>query len=276
MTHRRGHVWTASKLDFLEKYLPAFQRVCKQWWRENEGHANTYYVDGFAGSGRNDFGEESRLGSPLVALSITPAFKRYFLVEWKSKNVKLLEQELAHPDFDQLRPRVDLCHGDINSEIDRILHSIRDGHPTFFFLDPEGMELEWRTVEKIGQRQRADLFILISASGAVRGASPDRPDMHERITSFYGHERWREIAERDRIPGRSGQQAFEDYLTLYLEGLRGLGFTHVDKFLIASNSKNVAMHGLVFAAKNDVAIKIATSQIEKLIKARKGTQPTLF
>lgn len=276
MTHRKGHIWTVSKLDFLEAYLPAFQRACKRWWRED--HANTYYVDGFSGPGRNQINGDVRKGSPLIAASVRPPFKRYFLVEKKPGCHQQLTTALDEPEFTDARARIDVQRGDFNQEVDRILHAMRDGLPAFFFLDPEGLELEWSTVEKIGRRQRADLFILISGGGVLRASSPKVPAANDSVTRFYGHERWREVLHGAEVDLTSpvGQKRFERAVDLYIEGLTSLGFTHVEQFLIATNSRNADMHALVFAAKSDVAIKIATSQIKKLIATRKGDLPSLF
>lgn len=83
MTHRKGHVWTAGKLDFLELYLPAFQAACKQFRNAGDEHSNTYYVDGFSGPGTNQIGTEVRRGSPLIAASVNPPFRKAFLIERK-------------------------------------------------------------------------------------------------------------------------------------------------------------------------------------------------
>lgn len=200
------------------------------------------------------------------------------MVEGKKKNFVQLQAELATPEFQAVVQQVDVRHGDFNVEVDSILHSIRDGAPAFFFLDPEGLELEWQTVEKITRRGRVDLFILISGMGVVRCASPRSEITHDAVTRFYGHERWRAMFNDDEsdLQSAKGQKRFELAVELYLEGLRGLGYTHVDQFLIATNSRNADLHALVFASRNDVAIKIATSQIKKLIRERKGQQQSLF
>lgn len=278
MTRRKGHIWTASKLDFLEAYLPAFQKACKRFWTADDD-ANTYYVDGFAGPGKNDIGGQVRNGSPLVALDITPPFHHFFFVEKKPALFQQLSQEIADPKYAHLQPRIFARKGDFNQEVDGILRRINPQLPAFYFLDPEGLELEWATVEKIGKRGKADLFILISGGGVIRAIGEGLTEAHyDTVSKFYGHEEW-----RTRLSGQAtdtatpaGQKRFESAIELYLEGLSRLGFVHVEHFLLATNSRNADLHALVFASKNATANKIAEYVLKKLNANRKGTQPSLF
>lgn len=276
MTHRKGHIWTESKLDFLEAYLPAFQKACKKLWRDS--HSSTCYVDGFAGPGKNVIGGSTRNGSPLVALAVTPPFERYFFVEKKVAEHRQLNQELSSPEYAVLKPRIDLRRGNFNAEIDDILGKIEPWRPTFFFLDPEGLELEWSTVEKIGQRAKADLFILVSGGGVLRASAQGLTlAHHETVTKFYGNEEWRTRLSGDAIDTSTpaGQKRFERAIELYVEGLNRLGFVHVDIFLLATNSRNADLHALVFASKNATANKIARHVIKTVNAKKKGNQPLL-
>lgn len=53
-------------------------------------------------------------------------------------------------------------------------------------------------------------------------------------------------------------------MDFYAERLEGLGFTAVEQHLIARNNTNAAMHGFIFAAKNDAANNIATHVLNKI------------
>ncbi|WP_261665248.1 three-Cys-motif partner protein TcmP [Deinococcus sp. Marseille-Q6407] len=261
-------MWTADKLEFLERYLPAFQLACKRFWNEQEGHTNTYYVDGFAGPGKNDINGVLRKGSPLIAASVKPPFKEYFLIEKGLKNVNQLKAELAADEYSGIRQHIHLQRGDFNKEVASILRQMQRNLPTFYLMDPEGLELEWETVRQIGDRPKADLFILVSAGGVTRCAGS--PPTHDRVTQFYGHERWRPIAEGLNPQTVMRQSKFEAFLELYLEGLRGLGFSHVERYLIATNSKNSNLHTLVFASKNGTALRIAEDILKKIERDKQG------
>lgn len=271
MAHRKGHVWTAGKLDFLERYLPAFQLACKKFWRSHEEYANTYYVDGFSGPGTNLIGSEIRRGSPLIAASVTPPFRKAYLVERRIQCHDQLLQNLAVPQYAQNRNRIEVTRGDFNVEVDRILAERNPSFPSFFFLDPEGLELDWRTVEKIGRSGKADLFILISAGGVTRCAG--KSATHASVTRFYGHTEWQPIAEGVDPNHVIGQTKFDAFVQLYLQGLRDLGFDHVERYLVAKNSQNSSMHALVFAARNSTALRIAEDILNKIEKEQKGSDP---
>ncbi|WP_158680074.1 three-Cys-motif partner protein TcmP [Deinococcus sp. NW-56] len=273
MAHRKGHVWTAGKLDFLERYLPAFQLACKQFWpTESEPeHSNTYYVDGFSGPGTNQIGSSVRRGSPLIAASVNPPFRKAYFVEKMVQPYRQLVENLQTPELSDRSDRIEVTRGDFNALVDQILASRRPGLPTFFFLDPEGLELEWSTVEKIGRAGRADLFILISAGGVTRCAGS--PPTHGSVTRFYGHEDWRPIADHMDPDHVIGQSKFDAFVQLYLKGLRGLGFDHVERYLVAKNSQNSSMHALVFAAKNRTALKIAEDILRKIEHEQQGAAP---
>lgn len=264
MQPRKGHVWTASKLEFLTKYLHAFNVVVRKFF------PNRIYVDGYAGPGTNLIDGQERDGSPLIALKTEPSFTRLFMVEKHQGNFRQLQSNvnLLHLPPERVQ-NVTLTRGDFNDEVDGILAALPD-HPVFFFLDPEGLELDWETVRKIGRRSRADLFILISAGGVTRCAGS--PPTHDRVTRFYGHDRWEPIAEGVHPERPIGQTKFESFINLYLEGLRNLGFNHVQSFLIATNSQQSHLHALVFAAKNPTAIKIAEDILKKIQREQREKQ----
>src|SRR5439155_1693683 len=69
--------------------------------------------------------------------------------------------------------------------------------PTFAFLDPDGMELEWRTVKLLADHKRGksqykiEMWILLSTSGLVRMlgdfADPHAAELNEhRVRNLYG------------------------------------------------------------------------------------------
>lgn len=264
MNERKAHIWTADKLDFLERYIPAFSTA-------TTGAHNRFYVDGFAGPGKNLIeGENLRDGSPLIALNSNSNFDKYYLVERKLENFRTLrEQVTEHPLID----RVELHQADFNQIVRRIVAKIPDRAPTLFLLDPEGLELEFATVKSISTRSKADVFILISGSGVIRNVN--RPESEDVLNRFFGSERWKEVRDRHACGEYpTGTRAFEAFTDLYLEQLRELGFNIVDQFLIAKNKNNVALHALVFAVKSDkpkAALNIAGSILRNLPTRTQGS-----
>ena len=126
-----------------------------------------------------------RNGSPLIALHAEGEFTDYFFVEKRRDSFQSLEKHVnEHP----LASKVSLQRGDFNELVPQILSQIPDLAPTLFFLDPEGLELDFETVRLISQRTKADVFILISGSGVIRKHT------HSRITrSPYSLLWWRRM-----------------------------------------------------------------------------------
>lgn len=249
---RPAHPWTIDKLEFLEKYVPGFLTACKRSWY-------TCYVDGFAGPGTNtDTAGVVRYGSPLIALNAVGAapdqkqFDTLHFVEADPKTANTLRENIKdHPKASRVRQ----YQQDFNEVIPDILGQIDQRTPTLFLLDPDDLSLKWSTVEQIGQRGKADVFILVSASGVHRNINI--PATHSRITEFFGSESWLTVKsqlEGGEMPGISGFAAF---LELYTDQLGSLGFDVSDYRIIARNSKNAPMHGLVFASKHPAALNIA-------------------
>lgn len=252
---RKGYVWTADKLDFLENYIPAFKKATQK-------ALNTHYVDGFAGPGVNSIEGKERQGSPLIALNTEPPFTKYFLVEKdKQAHVALEQRVKAHKNASLALT----FNANFNVIAPEILKLIPNLSPTLFFLDPEGLELEWSTIELISHRTKADLFLLISGSGVNRNVHD--PSMHDKITSFYGTEDWKRILEKfDKREYPTDTKRFEAFTDFYIDRLNQVGFMNAQQFLIARNSKNVALHALVFAVKSDKGESTALRIAERVLK----------
>ena len=261
---RNAHEWTGTKLDFLELYLPAFVRATRK-------ARSRYYVDGFAGPGRNVIEGVERDGSPLIALNAADAFSGYHFVEFDAPKFRSLQQHVQRHERSEL---VRLHQGDFNDAIEYILPEIPSRSPTLFLLDPEGLELKFSTIERIAAREKADLFVLVSASGVARNL--DQPHVHPLIDSFLGGPGWQDAYERFRDGTRpGGQTRFEFIMQYYLARLADLGF-EVTEYILASNSKRVPLHALVFAVKSDkpgAALHIASDVVRRL---RSRNQTPLF
>ena len=166
--------------------------------------------------------------------------------------------------------RARLFGGDANAKIGEMLAPLPRTAPTFAFLDPEGAELAWSTVQAIAEHKREhsqykveQLILLPTDMGFVR-MLPVAGDVDEasaaKLTSMYGHDRWREIYER-RITGQlTPDQARTAYVQLYAQGLRDLGYRHVQEREINKEAKGgvrgAPMYFLLHATDNDTGERI--------------------
>ena len=161
--------WSKIKLDYLEKYLDRFiVSMRPQKWRA------IHYIDLFSGSGKNKIKNthEVILGSPLVALTRSRHFDVYFFSDNDPDNIAALKQRCAASDR---YLRVKTNTGDANECVNTIMADINRIDKVYIeniwpslnlaFLDPFGLELEWRTVKTLAQAKRMDLIIYYSQMG---------------------------------------------------------------------------------------------------------------
>jgi three-Cys-motif partner protein len=205
--------WTRLKLAILAEYLPAFLRASAG------KSAEFVYFDAFAGEGLGIdrlTGEEFN-GSARIAIETdeTGGFTRLRYFERAAKAKELQDRLLAeYPDRD-----IKVYGGDCNVEIPNALVELRrlNWAPTFAFIDPDGMELAWRTLECLADHKRGyrpsgsskpeykiELWLLFPTQGLIRTLALDedklRPADEDRATKLYGTDAWREIYDR-RVAG---------------------------------------------------------------------------
>jgi three-Cys-motif partner protein len=134
------------------------------------------------------------------------------------------------------------------------------------FLDPEGLELRWSTVERLARIRKMDLIINFSTSGLLRSHGKNHFDA---ITRFFGNENWWDdfnltdtVLRRRKLIGR------------YLDQLKNLGYyieenPDVEYSDISfKNSKNAEVYSLIFASKSELGEKF-WRQSKKTIKPPK-------
>jgi three-Cys-motif partner protein len=139
--------WTEEKLMILESYLDAFADACKS-------AGGWYGLDLFAGPGLNwsETRDEERKGSPLIALEAeSPKATQIVAAESHRKSYEALNlRTQAYGD------RIRLFNDDANQVVGDMLARIPPRAPAFAFLDPEGSELDWETVEAVANHKRGD------------------------------------------------------------------------------------------------------------------------
>lgn len=180
----RGSLDTNRKLDALSRYLQAYSIALR-----NQGFARIY-IDAFAGSGiRTEttpalplFGQDSpeivnTPGSARIALAVEPPFDTLAFFEADPDRFQRLEQLRAdHPDR-----KIVLRQGDANDFVRRVCERVPwhkrecgiKGMRGVVFLDPYGMEVEWKTVEAIAATRALDCWYFFPLSGLYRNAPHD-------------------------------------------------------------------------------------------------------
>lgn len=264
---RESQNYAKQKLDILLRFIDMFSTAMK-----DRPWASVNYIDLLAGPGKNVIGKtgEVVLGSPLIALKYP--FHNYFFVERDPELFKGLDSRVSvSPRNEHVRR----YNGDCNVEIGNIVAEIRaiDRRAApeswqslnLVFADPEGFELYWETIEKLGRETRSDLIINFSTSGITRNIREAFNSQKEHaIDKFLGTRDWRgpysELSNRG-----DGTVVRRFILNLYAKKLGELGYrtTAPNGEYIVLNSTNRQLYSLFCASKSDLGIKFFNTAADK-------------
>jgi three-Cys-motif partner protein len=161
---------TLLKLGVLRAYLSRWARILLQSGRQRR----VWFVDGFAGKGQDDKGNE---GSPLIACRIAAAVEADF--DAGSREVRVIAVEASRAHATALRNAIDgfgpaqghsvpIHHGELGDHVDEIL-LLTENEPTLYFLDPFGVKgLRADLLPLLLRGPMNELLILFSDEGAHR------------------------------------------------------------------------------------------------------------
>lgn len=205
--HKFGSPDTKKKLDCLADYLQAFSLALR------DQDFSRIYIDAFAGSGDRTeiraslplFGphhaepqEVTTPGSARIAVSIEPPLNQIILVEKNESRYFELRKIIAEfPDRDIVVQR-----DDANEVVQNICKTIQWRGPKttgrgirgVVFLDPYGMEVDWKTVVEIGKTEALDCWYFFPLSGLYRNAPLSEPklteDKRNALDKIFGGRDW--------------------------------------------------------------------------------------
>lgn len=219
-SHRFGGIWTELKLDAVSYYCMFFNKVLL-----NQPHPDNpfkrWYFDGFAGSGTRqedvqvgglfdgralDVETRELEGSALRALRVDPPFDYLAFIEGHAGRFSALEEIKAkHP-----HRNIECIKGDANSKLATIFSSPpwslqragKVSHRGLCFLDPYGMNVDWRTLEILASTRAVDVWYLFPLDAVVRqlAGDLDRVDANKqkRLDEIFGTQNWRSDIYRAR------------------------------------------------------------------------------
>lgn len=233
----------------LDAYLNSFAKACRT-------AGGWYALDLFAGTGLNwsTTRDQAINGSALIALEAgSPEAIKVAVAESHAGAFEALTHRTK-----RYGDRVESFNDDANKIVPAMLNIIPRRAPAFAFLDPEGSELEWPTVEAIAGHKRGhspnkieQLILFPTDMGFVRLA-PDHPEL---VTRIYGHDGWKDIYARRESDQISAEEARGEYVRMYAEGFKRLDYaTVLDRQIKKSNGQ--PMYFLIFATDNNAGEKI--------------------
>jgi three-Cys-motif partner protein len=252
--------WTTEKLDYVRRYIYMFETSMRgKPWRQRS------YIDLYAGTGkyRAEENGDVYLGSALLALTTEYPFTHYYFVESDSDNLKALKQRCQSATHE-----IRFHKGDANQKVGEIVSEIISADKrklpnqwsslNLAFLDPDGLELEWRTIETLAKVNKMDLIIYYSQFGLnlnLKNCYQMRSET--TIDRFFGDDEWRRIFEKwkhkDSITG-----IHRDLIDYYKAKLHALGYidvvepeTGVEPLMRTAKTK-APLYRLLFASKNQL------------------------
>lgn len=251
--------WVVEKLDYLKRYIDMFETSMHgKPWRER------HFIDLFAGTGKCRVAgtETVCLGSSLLALTTPHPFTHYFFVDREVQNVDALTQRCSGATTSLI---LDCRPGDGNILVNEIVQHIRNVDQTYSagawsslnlaFLDPDGLELRWTTVETLASAHSMDLIIHYPQGALNRNLGQFVRSIDQTPADlFFGGTEWRDVYETYQ----SGEEGFlhRELMDQYKAKLQRLGYAQVlrddetgDEPLIR-NSRNAPLYRLLFASKN--------------------------
>lgn len=272
LTMRESRDYAKDKLTILKGYMARFTTAMKEKkWRALN------YIDLQAGPGKNRFSPSGdiMLGSPLLAFTTRFPFDNLFLVEMENPEFEALESRFGAGDR---VASAKLYNEDCNVAVDKIVEHIGQMDGRFIrgqwpslnlaFLDPEGVEIEWKTVKKLASLNRMDLIINFSTSGITRNAGQYANREEETIFDrFFGTREWRSIYQRTRHHG--GPMVRRESIDFYLGQLNAMGYVQTERQEREfKNQRNVQIYTMIFASKNDLGIKFWNGAIQEVNQPR--------
>jgi three-Cys-motif partner protein len=258
--------WALHKLAIMNNYFREFNRAAQKAPARN-------YVDGFAGHGMNHIRGSDTLvhGSAILAKRSSPHFTNLLLMDQNESACDSLRARV-HPD-----PRIHTLQGDCNAAlaIEMARHLDRFA-PTLCVLDPNGVELHWRTVEDVSAfrtgPRKTELLItfarnmallrLLNISGNIDQANASL------IDSFFGTREWASIYEQRVSGSLEPAEASERYLQLYETRLADpevLGYKHVHSTLVRKRGDTGGpLYFLLFASDDDAGSRIMQHVFDRM------------
>jgi three-Cys-motif partner protein len=302
--HQFGGSWTEDKLSCLHQYLIAYRNIFIK--NKKARYFTTYYVDAFAGTGfRNqpycDEQSESLSlfedaeaeeiksffnGSVRIALEVPDPFDHYLFIDNNRNYVESLKS--IKEEYPKLENKITIVEAEANSFLLNWCNKMDwKKNRAVVFLDPYGMQVDWKLIESLANTQAVDLWLLFPLGVAVNrcltsGKMP--PKCWEKLlTTTFGTDEWKSFYEQEENHTLFGLQkrmiktaTLDDITRFFVQRLETIFPGVVKEPLRLLNSKNNPIYILCFASANPrgsrIAVKIASDIIGKMNRIRYGRE----
>jgi three-Cys-motif partner protein len=236
--------WVHGKKYYFCRYLDIMTHGVGRKWQ-----GKLAYVDLFSGPGCNTVrgSQEEVDGSPVLALNYE--FARYIFVDIPEVLSCLKKRLAGHPKFSQIA----FIEGDCNEVIEEVRFASPADHLTLAFIDPTGLQIRFRTIQRLVQNRSVDLLMTLQfGMGIRRNLNQYIKAESAKLTAFLGNAEWR----KDASEGGSASQVLRRIKSRYLHHLRELGYLPVrDREIDIRNDQNVLLYFIAFASRHPLGGK---------------------
>jgi three-Cys-motif partner protein len=300
--HRFGGDWTDAKLDVLAKYLKGYTTALEGKPTPEQPFRKAY-IDAFAGTGTRTAREsesggasETLLfpdlaeaapqklldGSAKLALQVEPRFDKYIFIERSPERCQQLEA--LRTGFPALAADIHVRQGEANEVIQNLCAdrpSKWKSQRAVLFLDPYGMQVEWRTIEAVAATKAIDLWLLVPLGMGMNRLAPKSGKLPEswrqRMDAFLGTAEWYDEfykvdTKRDLLGDHQVQvKASMDVMARYFNDRLKQVFAGVaeEPGVLRNSSKN-PLYLFCFAVGNErgkeIALRIANHLLKTIIR----------
>jgi three-Cys-motif partner protein len=250
--------WTEYKLSILYYLLDEFSVGMRR------SFPYLIYIDLLAGPGKykDKNTQKTVLGSPLISLDFKYPFSKYYFVEKNSKNSQALQERCSHsPYIDRIKIYTEDCNTAVINIVEEI-KSLPERSLIFAFVDPEGLEVQWKTILKLSELRSIDLLINFCDNGINR--NKETLVETNKFDLFFGGLEWRTILEEYK---RNPSMNFsKEILDLYIKNLRNAGWQRnipSDQTVRVKNTKGAPLYRLIYATRAPLGEKFWRSAIQK-------------
>jgi three-Cys-motif partner protein len=252
------------------------------------------YIDAFAGTGyvnKETAGEEELplfadlvepepqsflSGSVKVALETEPQFTKYLFIEKDIGHCDELKSTCN--EYPDLSSRIDIINSDANAFLQDLCENrVWKKHRAVLFLDPYGMQVEWRTIECIAKTEAIDMWLLFPLGMSINRLLTKDGDIPEawvrKLDMFFGTHDWMEEFYREQIDNTlfgPESRVVKDcsFITIsqyFVSRLKSIFPAVAENPLTLCNSRNVPLFLLCFAAGNKKGGPIAKRIAEYIL-----------
>jgi len=236
--------WVHGKKYYFCRYLDIMTRGVGRKWQ-----GKLAFVDLFSGPGRSIVrgSQEEVHGSPVLALNYE--FARYIFVDIPEVLACLKKRLAGHPKFSQIA----FIEGDCNEVIEEIRFASPADHLTLVFIDPTGLQIRFRTIQRLVLDRNVDLLMTLQFGMGIRlNLNQYIKAEGAKLTAFLGNAEWR----KDASEGGSASQVLRRIKNRYLHHLRELGYLPVrDREIDIRNDQNVLLYFIAFASRHPLGGK---------------------